>query len=463
MENTKLKKNHLSMLETIAMSVAIMAPTASMALNVSLMAGVSSYSVTLVFIISMIVVGFVSLSIIKFNRHFSTAGSLYTFTEKSLGKRTGFISGWSLLLTYLMFTAGCTAALGSFAKSFLNTAFGINIGWLPIALVCSVIIGLVSYMDVKISTRVMLVFEGISIVLILILAVVIFFKVSKTTGLSTLPFKSNGNNMSAIATASVFGFLSFAGFEGASSLGEETKNPKKFIPIAIGSAVIITGLFFLLSSYVQVIGFGANEAGIKTLAKSSLPLSDLSLKYISSSYALMLTLGAILSFFSCALGSASAGARMLFSMSRDGRINEKLATVHHKYNTPYVGLAIITIFAIVVEIALYKKSGTEVFGYCATIASLALIISYLLTSIGAMVYFTKNKMWGIKNLIVPIISIAALVFVLYSNIYPIPEFPANIFPFIIAGWIVIGMVITYKFEISHENKSVVGTVSEKIG
>lgn len=81
----------------------------------------------------------------------------------------------------------------------------------------------------------------------------------------------------------------------------------------------------------------------------------------------------------------------------------------------------------------------------ATIGSLAILVSYIFTSIGAMVYFTRNKVWGKIHLIIPIASIAALLYVLYSNVYPIPEFPNNMFPYIVLAWIVIGFAISNIF------------------
>lgn len=119
----------------------------------------------------------------------------------------------------------------------------IHVSWLLIALLCTLIIAAISYFDIKLSTNIMFLLEGISICLILVLSVVVLTKVGSTTGLSAAPFKINGNSFSNLGLAIVFGFMSFAGFEGASTLGEEARNPKKMIPIAIGSAVLITGLF----------------------------------------------------------------------------------------------------------------------------------------------------------------------------------------------------------------------------
>ncbi len=319
--------------------------------------------------------------------------------------------------------------------------------------------------DAKVSTSLMLAMEGISIFLILILSIVIIFKVGTTTGLSLKPFKTNGVKPSALASTSVFAFLSFIGFESASSLGEETKNPKKYIPIAIGSAVFVTGLFYLLCSYAQVIGFGLDASGLKAVSTSALPLTDLADKYMSKGYGTLLLLSASLSFFSCALGSACAGARMLFSMSKDGIMPKSMSKVHQRFNTPYVALIFVVVLSAIIQSALFMKGGIEVFGYYGTIGALAILVSYIFTCVGGMVYFSKIKVWKVVHLIIPILSIVALLYVLISNIYPIPEFPNNIFPYVVLGWIAIGFVLSNVFGNGKEGEKISedDSVNENLG
>lgn len=444
MKNSDLKKDNLNIIETIALSVAIIAPTAAMALNISLMAQTAGYSAPLVFLISTIVVGLVSYSIIKFNHYISAAGSLYSFTKEALGKKMGFTSGWALLLAYIMLAGGTSAGAGNFFSGFF-AVFGLHVNWLPISLVCSVIMIFLGIADAKLCNRIMLTIEGISILLILILSIVVVFKVATTRGLSLVPFKTNGVTTSALASTSVFAFLSFIGFESASSLGEETKNPKKFIPIAIISAVFVTGLFYLLCSYSQVIGFGVDAKGLKALSSSTLPLTDLSIKYMSKGFGELLILSAAFSNFSCALGSYCAGSRMLFAMGRDGIMHKSMMKLHPKHETPYYALILLIVVSAIVQITLFKKDGIEVFGYLATIGSLAILVSYIFTSIGSMFYFTKIKAWKAPNLIIPVLSVMALLYVLYSNIYPVPAFPNNLFPYIVLAWIALGFVFSNIF------------------
>lgn len=222
MAKTGLKKDNLTIIETVALSVAVIAPTAAMSLNIAIMASTSRFSSPLVFLFSTIVVALVAYSIIEFNKHIASSGSLYAFTKASLGKKMGFTSGWALLLAYMTLGAGCLAGFGSFFGGFL-AIFGIKISWVVISLIFAIPIILLGTIDAKICNRIMLAFEGVSIFLILIVTVVILAKVGMSKGFSPVPFQTKGVSLAAIASTSVFGFLSFIGFESASSLGEETK------------------------------------------------------------------------------------------------------------------------------------------------------------------------------------------------------------------------------------------------
>jgi amino acid transporter len=85
----------------------------------------------------------------------------------------------------------------------------------------------------------------------------------------------------------------------------------------------LIGSIFLISGYSQVIGFGVNAKGISALIASPDPFGDLAKMFISSKYALLVTLGISMSLFSCAIGCVCASSRILFSISRDGLLQKK--------------------------------------------------------------------------------------------------------------------------------------------
>src|ERR1700678_1907797 len=206
-----------------------MAPTAAMALNGTAPAGLIGRAVPLAFIFATVGVLFVSYGFIRLSRYFSSAGSVYAFSGATLGPQAGFFAGWALLGTYLSFTCASTAEAGAFGVDFLrSTGLSNSADYVWIALVAAVLIAFFALGDIRVATRSLLAFEGVSVTLILILMVIIVVKLISGSAphhqaLSGEAFSvPSGTSFSAVATAAVFGFLSFAGFEGAAALGEET-------------------------------------------------------------------------------------------------------------------------------------------------------------------------------------------------------------------------------------------------
>ena len=165
---------------------------------------------------------------------------------------------------------------------------------------------------------------------------------------------------------------SFAGFEGAASLGEETNEPRKNIPRACswrrwGSA----------SSTVRdpraTLGFGTDEAGVAAFAGTSSPLGDLSESYVGAGLADAINLGATLSAFASALGTATAGSRILFALSRDGLAGSPLGRTSPRTGAPVGALAVLVVVGLVGLIG-QRIAGTNAanaFFYPGTIGVLA--------------------------------------------------------------------------------------------
>ena len=262
-------RRELRFWETIALSIGIMAPTAAMALNGVGVAGQVGRAVPLAMIIATIGVFLVSFAFIRLSRHYAHAGSVYAFSGATLGPRAGFFSGWALLGTYLAFTCASCSEIGLFFPAFLNGA-GIWSGteWIWFALAAAAAIWVIAYGEIRITTRMLLSIETLSVTLIVILMIVIFAKLAgigtapPNGGYSTDVFRlPSGVGRGALGLGIVLAFLSFGGFEGAAALGEETNDPRTQIPRAIRNAVIAAGIFYTLCFLAQSWGFGTDAAG----------------------------------------------------------------------------------------------------------------------------------------------------------------------------------------------------------
>lgn len=443
METNKLQKNSLGMVETAALSVGIMGPSASISVIVIMMASLAGYSSPFVLFVSMLCVGLVSVAVIKLNQHFPSSGSVYHFAEEILSKRAGFIAGWLIVFTYLALGVSCAAMAASDLQSILS-GFGINIHWELIIFVLTTSVWYLAGRDAKVSIRLLLVLEIISMSILLALSVIIIIKTAAASGLSLAPFTPVGNSPSSIATASLFGFLAFTGFEGASSLGEESKNPKKAIPVAVASAIIIAGIFYIIVAYAQVLGFGLTADGIKALAASDTPLADLASKFLSQGISLIIMLCVSISFFASALGCVSAGARILFTMGRDGMLSKALHRTHSKHHTPYIGINIMAAVSMLIFAGFFRLKAIDVGRYAATVGTLALLLSYMLTVVCAIVFFHRDKALTGVMLVLMILALLILAALFFLNIYPVPKYPVNLLIYGIFVWLGFGLLLSIR-------------------
>jgi amino acid transporter len=255
-----------------------------------------------------------------------------------------------------------------------------------------------------------------------------------------------GTDASALFLGVVFGFLSFAGFEAAATLGEEAREPRRSIPRAILGTAIFGGVYFVFVTAVEVMGFGTDEAGVAAFTASSSLLGDLGSLYVASWVGHLITIGAAISAFGCALACAVSAARLMFALSRDGIGPAALARVSQTRGTPAPA-------TVAVAIAMYVIIGFTWFVLAAepftlfvasgTIGTLILLVVYALATIGAarLLFFSGHREVAPWEVVVPALALVLLAYTLLRNVVPYPEGGAGTYPAISAAWILLGVVI----------------------
>jgi amino acid transporter len=447
-------RRELRFWEAIAISVGIMAPTAAMALNGTVPASLVGRAVPLAFLFAAIAIALISYSFVRLTSFFNHAGSTYALAGVTLGPRFGFFAGWALLATYSAFICANIAEVGLFGTSFLDsTGIWNNPSWIVVSLIAAGLVWFLAYGDVKIATRALLSFEGISVTLIIVLIVVIFWKVIGGTApngqtFSLKPFvPASGTTVGAIAFASVFGLLSFGGFEGAAALGEETNNPRRNIPLAIACAVGFCGVFYVIVMLAQTLGFGIDKAGTDAFAGSSAPLGDLSKSYVGTGMEDAINFGATLSAFASLLGCAAGASRILFALGRDGFVTHRLGDASRRTGSPSNALAVVMIFGlgITIWLRLNGTSAVNAFFYPGTAGVLAMLIAYFVIQFGAAKFLHLENREPRWRVIILVLATAAIVYTFYKQVWPKPAYPYDLFPLIIAAWAVAGAAITLLF------------------
>jgi amino acid transporter len=441
-----LLRGRLGLLSTAAVSVGVMAPTLAMSITAVEPARLLGRAAPLAYVVAGLGVGLVAYGFVRLAGVFASAGSVYAFVGQTIGPRAGFVTGWTMLGTYLVFPAVSISAVAVFGEAFLRgTGIAADAPWLPIALAGWAVIGWLATREISTSARSLLVVEVVSVLLILALMAVVVVRIAvgdapggqRITG-SVLDLPG-GTTLATVGLAATAGFLSFAGFESAGSLGEEADRPTDAIPRSMVLAIAFGAVFYVTCVAVQTWGFGTDAAGIAAFAGSAAPLSALADAYIGDHAGDVLALAALVSAIGAGLGCASVGARMLFALGRDHRLPSALSAVSGSTGAPVAGLAVVLTLDAAGLVA-FAIAGTEpmrVFFYFATFGVLNLLVMYILTNVAAIRLLTRRARPA--EALLPVAGIAVAAYVLYRNVWPVPDHPFNLFPYFVAGWIAIGV------------------------
>lgn len=449
-------RRELGAVEAMALSIALMAPTLSASLNGAGIAAQVGQSVPLAIVVSAIGIGFVAYAFVRLTRIYNHAGSVYALSGMTLGPRAGFFGGFALLGVYLAFTGSTLTGAEIFGSQFLS-----GVGWWshPQWLVLTLVLGglglAMACLDIKVASRILLSLEGISITLVMIVSVIVIIK-SASSGSSTpttahpehltgTPFGFNGLGLGTLMGATVLGFFSWAGFEASASLGEETKRPRRYIPIAIAVSVVVGAVVFLVAMYAQIVGFGTTSAGIKAYAASTDPVAQITGRYVAGSLGNVLNLGAFFSAFGALLATCAAAGRMLLALARDGFGPPVFAKTWARTGTPaygVIGAVIVGLFGIICFRGIDGAGESSTYFYLGTIGSLALIVAYAMTSAGAirLVIRQAGRLWYLETATLAL-GVGFLGYVLYKSVVPSPSGVAAALPYIVLGWILFGLIV----------------------
>jgi amino acid transporter len=195
---------------------------------------------------------------------------------------------------------------------------------------------------------------------------------------------------------------------------------------------------------VESLGFGATAAGAKAFAASSSPLGDLAKIYVGTPMADLLNLGAMISAFGATLGIAAAGSRLFLAMARDGTSSKFLTHISPRTGAPTGPLTVVMIWALGIVLTLWGigVTATNLFFYLGTIATLSLLVAYILVNVGAIKFlFIDARRVGRWEIFIPVLGIAFLLYTLYRQVIPVPASPYNLFPYVVVAYLVIGAAL----------------------
>ena len=449
-EGSERLHTELKLVDAAAFSVGLIGPVGAIGLLGTGAALIIGRAVTLSFIFAVIGVALVGYCFIKLSQHISHTGSVYALVGVTLGPQAGFFAGWALMGGYAAIGCGSTIEMGLFGGNFLNDTFNLHIHqWWWISMIGLLGVAALAFTEIRIITRALLTSEVAGAILVTILSLVILAKVIFSHGPNGQTFTLNflalpkGSGVGTIAKAAVYGFLAFAGFEGAAALGEETSSPKTAIPRAIKVAIVVVGSFYLLTAAAQSLGYGANASGAAKYA-DGLPFSDLGSGYIGQWYADILNFMATVSLFAISLGVASGAARIMYAQARDATGTRTGLAGLSKHGAPAAALVVVLLIFAGALIG-QQLAGSNVINatfYPLQIGTVLILVAYVMATVGAIRYLffaggdAKVPAWQI---IIPLLGGAFVCYTIYRNVFVGQEGAFAHLPYIEVVWLIVGL------------------------
>lgn len=440
---TGLRRNYLSLVENLAQTLGVLAPSGTMGVIIPLLILSAGNGTWLLLVITLSIFLLILLSVLKFAALHSSAGSLAAFSRLGWGAGGGLVGGWFYLLGMFFCIPSALLASASYFDQMLVPWYGpaSTLRLVAIVTVLSLAAGLAAYRDIKLSTNLMLGIESVSVsvMLVLLIAGMSFEHAWRDPA----QWHLNGVHFSGIQGGLVLAFMLMAGFEGTTSLGEESQDPRKTIPRAIVSCMLPLTALYLLAAYclVSLENHGIIDTRSQTLIVPFMNIADaLRWGWLGQ----LSAFGVGMSYFACGLASLTIGARVLFDMARDGRLPAPFGKVHPRNATPHRAIGLLSGVGVAVAVGMlaHGMDMTLSVNVASQLGSLGLIGAYLMMVLALPMYLRRCGLLKGSDMVQSAAATAVLLVVLILTIYPQPPAPYLYLPYVFGGCLVVGLLMS---------------------
>ena len=431
-----LRHEILSPMETLAQSVSTMAPSTTPVATIPLVCALSGNGTWLAYVLATAAIALVAWCISRYAKYSASPGSLYVYASKTLPAPLSAIAAWSLLLAYIATGSSVIGGFYHYANILLRDASTRTFSATLLALAVTAISMAIAWRDVKISARLMLWIEVASLIAIFTVVTLVLFR--HGAHLDWEQLRLHGMTGSGLRLGLVLALFSYVGFESATTLGAEARNPLRTIPRAVIQSAVFCGIIFIVCSYAEVLGFRSVNQDLGT---SPAPMHVLATLGGIPVFGVLIDVGALVSLFAGTLACITAAARVLLLMSHNGLAHRALRNTHIRNATPSAAILVTGVAAVlpVAILAVRGASGLDVYGWLGALATYGFIVTYALVSISLPRYLRDLGVFHSGSRFIPVLAFAAMLFALLGNLYPVPEGPYGKLPYIYLVYLALGM------------------------
>ncbi|MBI6543043.1 APC family permease [Proteus vulgaris] len=400
----------LTLMQVVMMGLAFLQPMTIFD-TFGIVSGITNGHVATSYAIALIAILFTAVSYGKLVKRFPSAGSAYTYAQKSMSPYVGFMVGWSSLLDYL-FMPMINILL---AKIYLQAIFPGVEPWIFVF----ALVALMTFFNLRginvvanLNTAIVIVQVAVMVVFVGLLIHGVYNGEGAGELWTFRPFASVDAELIPMITGATILCFSFLGFDGISTLSEETPNAGKVIPKAIFLTALIGGLIFIAVSYFLQLYF-PDISRFKNPEESQ---PEIMLYVAGALFQSIILVFSCVTVLASGMAAHAGVARLLYVMGRDGVFPEKtFGYVHPKWRTPAFNVLLVGFLALG-AVFFDLVTATALINFGALVA-----FTFVNLSVISQFYIRERRNKGLMDhinyLILPIIG-AATMGVLWINLEP---------------------------------------------
>jgi amino acid transporter len=420
-EDAHTLEGHMGVFELMMTVLAFTAPIVVVTAFIPFVLIFGGIGAPAIFGIAAVLLLFFAVGYTTMSRFLPNPGAFYAYITAGLGRPLGLASSFVAVFGYAMMAVGTYMFLGVVASSLVDMTFhGPTITWYWLSLAAVALTGLLGYLRIDLSAKVLTVAMICEVVIVAILDLAVFAD-GGPQGRSLEPFTWNALTSGSLGLGLLFAAGSFLGFEATAIFRDEVKNPSKTIPRATYLCVLLIGVLYVATSWLTTVAYGPSKTLDVAFVDPSGMVPGAAEQFVGVWARDVMTILVVTSAFAAVLSVQNILSRYVFSLGTDRVLPSRLGEVHPTHGSPYISSLLITAISAIGIVVSVGADPIALYAKIAGIGGFGLMLLIFLTGLAVVVFFRRHPHYAAKatvwhTVVAPLLGSAGMGTVLYLSL-----------------------------------------------
>jgi amino acid transporter len=416
---TELRENAVGLPGMLMQGIATIGPSFAILASFVFIVSFAGLVTPWAYLFGGILLGLQALSAAQLAKVFPSAGGWYTWIARAFHPRAGFVAG---VLFSIWLPPVATLTMAFLAKTVLEPSikaeYGVDVPWWIWVLAGVALVIFFAYQGISISEKALIITGLIEIVIMVALA---FTGLASPGpgGFSFGPLNPGNFGLAGnLFLGVVFSIFAFSGSESTGPLAEESKNPKRNVPIGLVGSVVVLTVYFVFVTWGYLVGIGVSKVGSIPTA-SAFPVATLAQRVWGGAWVLLL-FALLNSAIALSIACFNGGTRTWYAMGRSGVLPKMVGKVNPTRKTPVNAISLQVGVQVLAFVCVLIWGAEDVFFSWANAITIGLVLMYVLCNIGVVRYYLtegRAQFNPLLHIVVPVVASAAGVIVVWKSYF----------------------------------------------